>query len=180
LSSPLQLLYAQPERAVWGGIVAVSRGYDRAGAAVTLAVSAAAWWMSGRFPPDARVFPRMVLAMLGVLSLLWLIRTFLPADSRFAEPKVEDEPANEPFFVHVGYFAGSIAVIAAYIFLVGTLGYFTSTILFIPVMAILLGYYRPLGILLTTAAFAGGIYIVFVLLFDRRLPAEFFARWQLF
>jgi putative tricarboxylic transport membrane protein len=158
--------------------VAVSRGYDRAGAAVALGASAVAWWMSGRFPADAQVFPRMVLAMLGVLSLLWLIRTFLPPDSRFAEPKVEGEAADEPFFHHIGYFAGSIALIAAYIFLVGTLGYFTSTVLFIPMMAIMLGYYRPVGLLLTTAAFVGGIYIVFVQLFARRLPAEFFAQWQ--
>lgn len=158
--------------------MAVSRGYDRAGAVVALAVSGVAWWMSGRFPADAQVFPRMVLALLGVLSLLWLVRSFLPPGSRFAEPQAEGEPADEPFFQHLGYFAGSIALIAAYIFLVGNLGYFTSTILFIPVMAIMLGYYRPVGILLTTAAFVGGIYIVFVQLFSRRLPAEFFAQWQ--
>lgn len=160
--------------------MAVSRGYDRAGAVVALTVSGAAWWMSGRFPADAQVFPRMVLGLMGVLALVWLVRSFLPPGSRLAEPQAEDaaSASPEPFFEHLGYFAGSIALIALYIFLVDALGYFTSTILFIPLMAVMLGYYRPVGIIVTTAAFVGGVYVIFVQLFSRRFPAEFFAQWQ--
>ena len=134
----------------------VSRAYDRAGAVVTLVVTGAAWWLSARFPADAQVFPRMVLALLGVLSLLWLVRTFLP----FGRPRAAAETAGEPtpFFDHFGYFA--------------------ATILFVPTMALMLGYRRPLGLLMTTAIFVGGIWLVFVVLFERRLPAGEFPLWQ--
>ncbi len=153
----------------------VARSYDRAGALVALLVTGAAWWVSARFPVDARVFPRMVLAMLGVLSAIWLVRTFLPA--RLGGTVPDGEPT--PFFEHAGYFAGAVATIAAYTYLVGLVGYFAATVAFLPFMAMVLGYRRPLGLALTTVAFTGGIWLVFVALFGRRLPAGEFPLWTL-
>ena len=158
--------------------MAVSPLTERLAAAVTLAVTGVAWWMSAAFPFDARFFPRMVLGLLGVLSLVWLARTFVPAGHRFAAPAAEGEAAEvRPFFIHPGYFVVAIGMLAAYAVLVGRIGYFSSTILFIPAMALALGYRRPLGILLTTGAFVGTIYLIFVVMFRRRLPTEFFATW---
>lgn len=153
----------------------VARGYDRAGAVLALLLTGAAWWVSARFPADARVFPRMVLVMLGVLSVLWLVRTFLPA--RFGGTAPDGEPA--PFFEHAGYFLAAVATIAGYIHLVGLVGYFTATVAFLPFMAIVLGYRRPIGLALTTLAFAGGVWLVFVVAFGRRLPAGQFPLWSL-
>jgi putative tricarboxylic transport membrane protein len=158
--------------------VAVSPLTERLAVVVTLAVTGVAWWMSARFPVDARFFPRMVLGLLGVLSVVWLARTFVTGGSRFAAPVAEGETGEvEPFFIHAGYFVAAITMLTAYVLLVGQIGYFSSTILFIPAMALALGYRRPLGILLTTGAFVGMIYLIFVVMFRRRLPTEFFATW---
>lgn len=171
--------------------MAVSRLSERIGALVTLAVTGTAWWMSARFPIDAQIFPRMVLGLLGVLSLLWLLRTFVPPGSRFAAPEPTPEPGQEdlpgaeaarpgevePFFIHLGYFLATLALLLVYVFLVGNIGYFTSTVVFMPVMALVLGYRRPLGVLLTTGIFVVTIYMVFVVAFRRRLPIEFFTPW---
>ncbi len=158
--------------------MAVAPLTERLAAVVTLAVTGVAWWMSARFPFDARFFPRMVLGLLGVLSVVWLVRTFVSAGSRFAAPVAEGETGEvEPFFISPGYFVAAITMLTAYVLMVGQLGYFSSTILFIPAMALALGYRRPLGILLTTGAFVGMIYLIFVVMFRRRLPTEFFATW---
>lgn len=71
-------------------------------------------------------------------------------------------------------FAVFSACLVAYIILIDTIGYFTSSALFVIGASLLLGYRRPLVVVSTAAAFVLFIYVVFVVIFERPLPLEFF------
>jgi len=70
--------------------------------------------------------------------------------------------------------AGGFAVLILYAFAVQLLGFYTSTIVMLPLVAWIFGYRNPRGLALATVLFVGGIYIIFSLLMGQRFPEEFF------
>jgi putative tricarboxylic transport membrane protein len=65
-------------------------------------------------------------------------------------------------------------MMALYIFAIDKIGYYTTTIIYIPVMAWLLGYRSKTVIIASTAIYLGVVLVVFDILFERELPEEFF------
>jgi len=143
------------------------RIHDRIGAIVLLLVCALAWGRSARFPADAIVFPRMVIALLAILSVAMLAKTFF--GSRAAD-------SDRPFFINGLRFMLTILAILAYVFAVSVLGYFTATIAFLPLMAFGLGYRRAGPLAVMAVCFCGAVFLVFVTLFERPLPPEWILR----
>ncbi|BAQ71528.1 hypothetical protein NHU_04415 (plasmid) [Rhodovulum sulfidophilum] len=119
------------------------------------------------FGADARVFPLLILGPTVVLGLVIAIRGHLK------QRQTGDSP---DFFASPGRFA--LVAIGMALALVGLryLGFLTTSAVTIPVLAVALGYRRPLPILATTAGFIAMVYIVFIQILSRPLPAEIWTR----
>lgn len=139
---------------------------DRVVAVVVLAATAFFWYESAKIATDeARFFPRVILGGIGALALVLLLRGPREAEADTTEPIV-----TAPFAFTV-FLGASLAYAVA----VSFFGYFTSTVVFVPAVALLLGLRRPVIIAATTVVFTGFVYLAFVTLFKRPLPPEFFA-----
>lgn len=144
---------------------------DRIGALIVFVFCAGAWSMLDSMPPEAAFFPRLILGLAFGLGVLWVASTFLAK-----RPAVEggSESTAQGFFTNPKNFAVFTACLVAYIALIDLVGYFTSTALFILTASFALGFRKPLAVIGSTAGFVLFIYVVFVLIFQRPLPIEFF------
>lgn len=131
---------------------------DGIGALVLLAVTGAAWVEIASVPGEARLFPRLVLGVMAVLSAAMLVRSF----ARRAE--------TGPFVQTPAALAITLVLAVIYIGAVEVIGYFAATALFVPGLALALGLRRTLLVALTTVGFVAAVYLVFVVLFGRPLP----------
>lgn len=138
---------------------------DRIAAVFIFALAAAAWWTSQGFTPGARMVPQLVAGAMLFFSFIMFVRTFLPA--RRAKERTK-------FFTNGRYLLIGCALALIYISLVAVIGYFTATALFVPVFTWLLGYRRPAMLAISTMLFLLMVYVIFVGIFDRPLPDEFF------
>ena len=125
-------------------------------------------FLSMEFPWESRFFPLAVLGLMAVLSAVVFIRT-LYSDKYKAENKTPPT-----FFRHPVRFLLAVGVILSYIVLLPVLGYFTTSVLFFLAMTAILGYRNYKNIALTIVTFLAFIYAVFVVLFERPIPPEFF------
>ena len=145
---------------------------DRIAAAVVLLLATAGLIHIQDMPSGAAMFPRLILGLAVFLSVCWLISTILPRRRPAGGPR--DEATPHPFMENPGNLATFLMVIAAYIALIDVIGYFTSTIVFIPAAAFALGFRRVTYTAITVLLFVGFVYFIFVVLFNRPLPIEFF------
>ncbi|WP_142850019.1 tripartite tricarboxylate transporter TctB family protein [Telmatospirillum sp. J64-1] len=104
-----------------------------------------------------------IMALLGAILALRGLRS-RPAG---------DAPAK-PLFTSLPLFAVTAAICVVYVMALPSLGFFTSSALFVPVLALALGFRRPLYLAGATVIFLVLLYAVFILLLRRPLPAEFF------
>lgn len=130
--------------------------------AAIAAGSAALYPTLGGLPWESRGFPAALLIGIAALALAILIR-----DARRRGP-------DERFFVHPGRFAGALALMAAYLAALPLVGFFTASGALALLMPPLLGYRRWRVLALTVAVFLAAVWLVFVVIFQRPLPREFF------
>ncbi|MCJ8139868.1 tripartite tricarboxylate transporter TctB family protein [Falsirhodobacter halotolerans] len=134
-------------------------------AALTLICSIAGMTAAWSYSGTSGLMPRAVLGICIALSLVWLgqslskMRTTQGAAIHFHGPTVMR------FCVTVG---GTALVI------VGTamIGFFTTAIVLLPLMAVAIGYRDPVRLAIGTLAFIGLLYSVFHLLLKIPLPPE--------
>lgn len=62
-----------------------------------------------------------------------------------------------------------------YVFLVVPLGFYTASVLLMLLLPVLLGFRRPLFLCLMAVGFVGLIYVLFSLVLEKPLPAEFWS-----
>lgn len=124
--------------------------------------------LSRSFPPDSRIFPYGVLGLMAVLASVIFIRSFFRPKSK------QTATAAKPFFENRLNFWAAFGAIFGYIVLLPILGYFTSSALFFISLTLILGYREWKKILLTITLFLGFVYFVFIVLFERPIPPEFF------
>ena len=119
------------------------------------------------FPKESAYLPTAVFAAASLLSLLWAGQAFA------ARLRGGGFLIIEPLELRrLGLMAAGALVLAM---AVPTLGFFTSFAFLVPGIAWATGYRRPQGLAVGTLIFTGLLYIVFVLLLNRPLPAEV---WQ--
>ena len=128
-----------------------------------LALLIGGWISLSDIPAQARLFPRMIIGFTAVFTVAMAVRAVwaLRADA---------VDHGWHMFESVGRWA--IVVVAIYVLGVSTIGYFTSTLIFIPALALIIGYRRPLVAIAIALVFDILIYIVFIQVFERRLPAD--------
>lgn len=132
--------------------------------AALLAACAALWPHAAAFPPESRIFPATLLVLLAGLSVLLMARAWRrpPAD------------AGTAFFEHAGRFALALAMIVAYLAALPHAGFFTASAALALAMPFVLGYRDLPRLGLAGAIFLAAVWAIFVWIFQRPLPREFF------
>ena len=125
----------------------------------------AGWISLSGIPAQARLFPRMIIGFTAFVTMAMGLRAL------WALKTGDGDPAWR-MFENVSRWAIAVVALPLYVLGVATIGYFTATLIFIPVLAIALGYRRPLVAIAIALVFDVAIYAVFISLFGRRLPAD--------
>ncbi len=137
-------------------------------AGVLVVFSVAVWIQALALPSRAAMFPRLVIALLFGFSVIYLARSVWRASP--------ERPAA-PFFRNAGRLCVALMLIVGYVLIFPRIGFFTATVVFIPVFSIAIGLRRIVAAVLASMVFTTGAWIVFVLLLGRRLPPEKILTW---
>lgn len=132
-------------------------------AALLLLFSGGAWVQASALSPKAAMFPRLVTLLMLAFSAIYLIRSLLRA------PITE---TGTPFFTNATRFIVALVLIATYVLIFPRVGFFTATLVFVPVFSIAIGFRKLPAALLGSAVFTLGAWLIFVGLLGRRLPPE--------
>ena len=123
----------------------------------------------------AAMFPRMILGLAALLTTLWLISTFVSSRKDAAGAEADGKATEtKPFMDNPRNLGVFIALIVGYLTLIDIIGYFTSTVIFMIVSALALGFRRTRYLAVGIVLFVAFVHFVFVILFNRPLPVEFF------
>lgn len=127
---------------------------------VLVAFSVFAWREASGIRPAAAMFPSLIIMALGFFSVVYLVRSVLAGG------------ATPPVFARGWVFVVVMALTLLYVNAVVRIGYVTSTLVFIPLLAWVIGFRRPVYIAVTTLVYLACVYVLFELLFGRPLPSE--------
>lgn len=120
-------------------------------------------------PAMSALLPVAILVLMIGLGLALAITQYLRRD-KLPDRIGIDHP-------HAAF--GTFAAIFGYALAVQFIGFYTSTIVMIPLVGWIAGYRSAKGLALATVLFVGLIYLIFTFLMSQRFPAEFFADWGL-
>lgn len=127
---------------------------------VLVAFSAFALLQTLAIPGAARIFPLLTVGALGFFSVIYLGRSLLaPRDTG-------------PLVTRADVFLVVLVLTIVYVNLAVAIGYITATILYIPAVAWLIGFRRPVYISVVTVVYLVSVYALFELVFGRALPSE--------
>jgi len=139
----------------------VARKYTETFAAlILLGFSVFAWSEASEIGGGAGIFPRLIIYVLTFFSLVYLVRSVLVA-----------RPGKQ-IIERGGIFVIMLLTSIIYINGVTYVGYVTSSLIFIPLVTWVIGFRRPLYILLVTLIYILSVYVLFEVIFDRPLPSE--------
>lgn len=131
-------------------------------AAAVIAAAAGLLLSAMQFPTDSRIFPMMVLGALLIAGILWLMRSLLAPGGANDGSGAAVSNRRQLF--------GAAAVTAAYGVAVSLSSYFIPTVIYIPLMAFVLGNRNLPVTVASSAGFTVMIYLIFVWLFERPIP----------
>lgn len=134
---------------------------DPIAAVVIFAFSTAAFIMAGTYTGGAELFPRGIAGIMMVCSVLLFIKGIIRP--------TEDERMSAGELWRVGFV---IAMTIIYIVAVDTIGFVTSSFVFVPVVAYALGIRNHLLIWLSTLIFVSLVAYLFRSVFLVPLPRE--------
>lgn len=121
-------------------------------------------------PADAKMFPNIILGVLAICVGVALIRSLSGVSQ-----KVQGKSVKEwRFFTNLKRFIICVAIFSIYLLLIESIGFFISSTLLIICTATFVGYRNYLNLALSLIGFLLFVYLVFILLFERPLPPEFF------
>ncbi|MHA6964525.1 tripartite tricarboxylate transporter TctB family protein [Zobellella denitrificans] len=84
------------------------------------------------------------------------------------------EQEDKTFFIDKRRFLIAATLCCLYIPSVHFVGFYSSTILFIPITALLFGYRNKTVTIAATTIFITGLFVIFSLIMGKELPSEFF------
>lgn len=121
---------------------------------------------------SSAIMPYGVLILATLLSLFWLIQSILGLKNHISlnnESILENSEILKLFIF--------ICIILIYVIGISLIGFFSSTIIAIPIISISMGYKNPKGIILTTILFTSIIFMVFKIFLKVPLPIEIWNRF---
>ena len=134
-------------------------------ACILAGVAAILWWDSNAIAAaEAQMYPRLVLVALFGLAGLLFVRGW----------RMDSTHRGLPIVLAVRPFAAFLALTVVYAVAVAFAGFFTSSVIYVPLAAWLIGLRRPWLNATVSAVFLVATWLVFVALFARPLPPELF------
>ena len=135
---------------------------DRAIAVVVFILAGAMFLQAGKLPFEAGLFPRLVTAVMLMAAVAMFARSFMgPGGAR-----------AEPVFINWPLLAITLIMTVLYVIAVRAIGYFTSSVVFVPAIAYALGLRDHRAIAAGTVLFVAFLYLVFVRVFQLPMPRE--------
>jgi putative tricarboxylic transport membrane protein len=135
---------------------------DRVIAIVVFILAGLMFLQAGRLPFEAGLFPRLVTAVMLLAAVAMFARSFVGSGRAEAEP----------LFINWQLLAITLVATVLYVIAVRTIGYFTSSLVFVPAIAYSLGLRKHRAIAVGTLLFVALIYLVFVRIFQLPMPRE--------
>ncbi|WP_234247181.1 tripartite tricarboxylate transporter TctB family protein [Billgrantia desiderata] len=144
-----------------------------------LIIGASTVWMGKDFFADAAYVPIGAGALMGAFSLplIWRgVKSILAARAMTASTGAHrTEPHSVPALVdHPARFATTLGCCLVYYAALPIVGFYTTSALFISLLAVLLGERRPAVVAGITLGFITLLYALFAVVLKRPLPVEFF------
>ena len=133
-------------------------------ALVVLALSLLGLTEAMGFTRASAYLPTAVMGFAAFLSAIWAIQSVVAMLRE--RPALTIEPKEARRIATLAVLTGLYALSISWI------GFFTATVIFLPLAAVLLGYRRPAGLATATVAFMALLYAVFGLLLKTPLPPE--------
>ena len=143
------------------------KNHDRVAAVVMFVGTVLLFRHADTFPEEVALYPRLVIGLMVILSILMFLKSFT---------KAERQKAFEPFFIHRKRFLLCAVMMLSYIAGVQYLGFYSATLIFVPVAAFALGYRKRRVMVVAALSYLLFIFLVFGQLFDRPFTTEFFLR----
>lgn len=134
-----------------------------------LIIGTATAWMGKDFYADAAYVPIGAGALMGLFSL--------PLIWRSSVSILTSRATSQPVMAlvdHPGRFVATLACCLVYYVALPSVGFYTTSALFILLLALVLGERRPLVVLGITLGFITLLYGLFAVVLKRPLPVEFF------
>lgn len=107
---------------------------------------------------DPSWFPQMLLILILIAGVVLALRSFLRGSTAIVKP------------LRWQALIITLFISSAYLYFFFSLGFIPATVVFIPLMSWLLGYRRPLVIMLVTASLTIGLWYAFALLLNVTPP----------
>jgi putative tricarboxylic transport membrane protein len=148
--------------------MSIFKNQDRLAGIIFFAAALYLYDHAGIFPPESATFPRLILVVTMVLSVVVVARSVFVASWR--------EKDFQPFFVNFKNFAITVSSMGLYILAVEWIGYYTASVLYIPLAAWILGYRSKIVLVSAMVIYLGFAFLVFDQLFELQFPQEFFLR----
>jgi hypothetical protein len=155
----------------------MTRTYDRVGHLAVLLIGLGAFWLTLDFAPQSAIFPQLVSGVLAVMGALQLAASFARKPAAEAAD-TDDMSGGYQLDASTGFFDSPIrfgiifTMSLAYCIGIAAIGYYTATLIFVPVSLLALGYRKPAGILLATVGYVLVTWLIITVLFSRVLPSE--------
>lgn len=121
--------------------------------------------LTEQMPRTSSLLPQIVLWSGIALSFIMIIQ-------EFRKRRTNEE--EKGFFVDTRRFFIAAALCSLYIPSVHYIGFYSSTIIFIPITAFLFGYRKKRVMAISTTIFVIGLLVIFSLIMGKDLPSEFF------
>ena len=128
------------------------------------------WFQISDLPTDARMFPAALLLVIGVLSIAMLVRGIIGTAAHF----LSDNAKHWQFAVSSKRMVIGFVMLALYFLILPYLGFFTGSFILIISIAKGAGYHKSVPLTGAALGFCVFVYAIFVALFERPLPEEFF------
>lgn len=134
-------------------------------ALVVAALCIAGFFEAANYRGASAYLPNAVLALALLLSLIWALQSVIAlrkGDWDTDAPGVESWPKLLSFF----------AVVFVYVIIIPLLGFFTTTLVFIPLVTVMLGYRKKSVLVGAPIVFVAALYVLFGLVLRVQLPDE--------
>lgn len=116
------------------------------------------------FPRGSAYLPTTVFVAMAILSLIWAVQSGIAHFHDKDRLRIERVEARRLAIIAFGALALAVAIPA--------FGFFTGFIVLVPGIAFVLGYRSARGLAVGALVFVGILYLFFVVILNRPLPAE--------
>ncbi|MDC0611665.1 tripartite tricarboxylate transporter TctB family protein [Vibrio sp.] len=128
------------------------------------------WFQIQDLPNDALMFPAVLLLIIAILSAALFVRGLIGKASHFKQYSKD----GWRFAISTKRMLFGFLTLALYFLTIPYVGFFTCSFILIIAVAKGAGYHKRLPLALSAFGFCIFVYLIFVALFERPLPKEFF------